>query len=120
MAEAAAKRSARWERIGVEASQQSRRNRLPEIEPVATLAEVLAVEANVQLLLDEDAAAIPIIRRVPAHRTVNDTIALLVGPEGGWVPEERSKACDGGMDTGLAGTLGAASRDRRRSWISGG
>jgi 16S rRNA (uracil1498-N3)-methyltransferase len=92
LAEAAAKRSARWERIGVEASQQSRRSRLPEIEAVAMLGEVLAVEADVQLFLDEDAAAVPIIRRVPAHRTVNDTIALLVGPEGGWVPEERSKA----------------------------
>ncbi len=96
LAEAAAKRSARWERIGVEASQQSRRNRLPEIEAVATLAEALAVGADVRLFLDEDSAAVPMIRRVPARRTVKDTIALLVGPEGGWVPEERAKAVTAG------------------------
>ncbi len=59
LADAAPKRSARWERIAVEASQQSRRVRLPVIEPVGTLAEALAVDANVKLLLDENTALSP-------------------------------------------------------------
>ncbi|MGA7410386.1 MAG: RsmE family RNA methyltransferase [Bryobacteraceae bacterium] len=92
LAEAAQKRSARWERIAVEASQQSRRNRLPVIEAVAALTEALAVDANVKLLLDEDAGTMPIIQCVPERRSPSDTIALLLGPEGGWVPEERAKA----------------------------
>lgn len=96
LAEAAQKRSARWERIAVEASQQSRRNRLPEIEPVATLAEALSLDANVRLLLDEESGTMPIIRSVPEQRSPGDTVALLLGPEGGWVPEERAKAVAAG------------------------
>ena len=106
LAEAAQKRCARWERIAVEASQQSRRNRLPVIEPVATLAEALAVEANVRLLLDEDAAAEPILQRVPQRKSASDTVALLLGPEGGWVPEERAKAMAAGWaPVSLGGTV---------------
>jgi len=94
--EAAHKRSSRWARIALEASQQSRRNRLPVIEPVATLAGVLAIEANVRLLLDEDVAAESIPRCVPERRSASDTVALLLGPEGGWDPEERAKAVAAG------------------------
>lgn len=96
LADAAQKRCARWERIAVEASQQARRNRLPVIDPVETLAEALAVDANVKLLLDENAAAEPILRCVPEQRLVSDTVALLLGPEGGWFPEERAKAVAAG------------------------
>jgi 16S rRNA (uracil1498-N3)-methyltransferase len=96
LAEAAQKRSARWERIAFEASQQSRRRRLPAIEPVRTLAEALAISANVKLLLDEGAASEPILRRVPQRRSATDTVALLLGPEGGWVPQERAQAAAAG------------------------
>lgn len=96
LAEAAQKRSARWERIAVEVSQQARRNRLPVIEAVGTLADALAVDADVKLLLDEDTAAEPILRRVPEQRLASDTVAVLLGPEGGWVPEERAKAVAAG------------------------
>jgi len=96
LAQAAQKRITRWERIGVEASQQARRNRLPVIEAVATLAEALTVKANVKLQLDEDVDAEPILRRVPERRSASDTVALLLGPEGGWAPEERAKAIAAG------------------------
>jgi 16S rRNA (uracil1498-N3)-methyltransferase len=96
LAEAARKRITRWERIGIEASQQARRSRLPVIETVATLAGALAEEAHVQLLLDEDVDAEPILRRVPERRSASDTVALLLGPEGGWTPEERAKAIAAG------------------------
>jgi 16S rRNA (uracil1498-N3)-methyltransferase len=99
LAEAAQKRSARWERIAVEASQQARRSRLPVIEAVGTLADALAVDADVKLLLDEDLTADPILRRVPEQRLASDTVAVLLGPEGGWVPEERAKAVAAGWAT---------------------
>ncbi len=96
LAGAAQKRRARWERIAVEASQQSRRVRLPVIEPVGTLAEALVVDASVKLLLDEEAGTVPIVQCVPEVRSPSDTVALLLGPEGGWVPEERAKAVAAG------------------------
>ena len=96
LAEAAQKRCARWERIAVETSQQARRNRLPVIDPVETLTEALAMDANVKLLLDEDAAAEPILRCMPEQRLASDIVAVLLGPEGGWVPEERTKAVAAG------------------------
>jgi 16S rRNA (uracil1498-N3)-methyltransferase len=96
LAEAAAKRIARWERIGLEASQQSRRNRLPEIEAVGTLADALAVEASVRLVLDEEAGVEPILGRVPDRRSSDDTVALMLGPEGGWTSEERAETAAAG------------------------
>ena len=100
MAEAAPKRCARVEeRIAVEASQQARRNRLPVIDPVETLAEALAMDAgNVKLLLDEDAAAgAHSTMYAGAKRLASDAIvAVLLGAEGGWVPEERTKAVAAG------------------------
>jgi 16S rRNA (uracil1498-N3)-methyltransferase len=96
LVEASRKRSARWERLGVEASQQSRRSRLPVIEAVKTLPEALAIESDVRFLLDEDAGTAPLIARLPKRRTASDTVALLLGPEGGWVPEERARAVAAG------------------------
>ena len=52
LAQAARKRSARWERITLEASQQSRRAHLPEIAPVVNFEAALAIMADVRLLLD--------------------------------------------------------------------
>lgn len=96
LSEASLKRRARWQRIGVEASQQARRAHLPAIEPTASFAAALAVDANVRLFLDEDSAAKPIVESVPAARHLSDRIALLLGPEGGWVAEERAAATAAG------------------------
>ena len=96
LAQAAIKRKARWERIGQEASRQSRRVRLPLIEPVVRLARALATDASVRLLLDEDSAAPPILRVLPRERKPTDRIALLLGPEGGWTQGEREQAIAAG------------------------
>jgi len=92
LAPASAKRRARWEKIAVEASQQSRRAHLPQIEPTVRFAEALQQPATVRLLLDEDADAPPLLGQLPERRTTEDTVALLLGPEGGWTDEERSAA----------------------------
>lgn len=89
---AAAKRSARWEKIALEASQQSRRIRLPLLHPPTRLNAALETHASVRLFLDEDPAAPPVLDQLPAERTPADTVALLLGPEGGWTDEERQSA----------------------------
>jgi 16S rRNA (uracil1498-N3)-methyltransferase len=96
LAEAAPKRLARWEKIALEASQQSRRVHLPRIEPPFRLAKSLQFDANVRLLLDENSNAPPILDCLPAVRTPADHVALLIGPEGGWTEEERDQAVTAG------------------------
>lgn len=96
LGEASQKRRARWERISIEASQQSRRAHLPVIEETVSFPKALAVSANIRLMLDEDPAATPIAESVPPDRLLSDRVALLLGPEGGWVPEEKSAAVNSG------------------------
>jgi 16S rRNA (uracil1498-N3)-methyltransferase len=85
---AAEKRSVRWNRIAREASEQSRRARLPEIHDAVALADALAIEADYRYLLEEATAA-PMLSVLPSSRRAGDRVALLLGPEGGWTDRER-------------------------------
>jgi 16S rRNA (uracil1498-N3)-methyltransferase len=91
LAEASRKRLERWQRIARESSQQSRRARLPEILSVARFDRCLATEAAHRYFLDE-AGAPPLLGALPAVRASTDTVALLLGPEGGWTDAERAQA----------------------------
>ncbi len=96
LAQASLKRSSRWQKIAVEASQQSRRLRLPIIKPSVPFATALQSLANVRLLLDENPDVLPLLQVLPAERSLSDRVALLLGPEGGWTEEERKHAIDAG------------------------
>jgi 16S rRNA (uracil1498-N3)-methyltransferase len=87
---AAGKRMSRWNRIAREASEQSRRDRLPEICTPVDLAGALQIEAAYRYVLEE-AGAPPILPALPAHREPGDSVAVLVGPEGGWTDREREQ-----------------------------
>ncbi len=92
LASAAGKRLGRWNRIAREASEQSRRARLPVIEPPMTLAEAMRIESHYRYMLDEEAVgAEPILSAMPGERHAGDGVALLVGPEGGWTDREREE-----------------------------
>jgi 16S rRNA (uracil1498-N3)-methyltransferase len=90
--EASRKRSERWARIARESSQQSRRVHIPEILPAVRFERSLEEAAEHHFFLDEGAAP-PLLREIPAERS--DTVALLVGPEGGWTDAERAMASAG-------------------------
>ncbi len=96
LAEGSRKRTARWERVVREASEQSRRVHLPEVASVIRLDKALKNEADVRLFLDESPEAMPILRALPARRQAEDRISLLLGPEGGWTDEERAQALSAG------------------------
>ncbi|HEX5227980.1 MAG TPA: RsmE family RNA methyltransferase [Bryobacteraceae bacterium] len=85
---AAVKRLPRWTRIVREASEQSRRAQLPEIAAPAEFPEAIATSADHRYALDE-AGALPILSSLPESRTSGASVALLVGPEGGWTDRER-------------------------------
>ena len=116
LAHAAAKRVERWRRIALEAAKQSRRTDIPEIaDPIALTRALAAETAPRRILLSETEQSLhlsPALKleptdyesaartgdttRVPhssrAHRDEwdNTDIALAIGPEGGWAPDEMS------------------------------
>jgi 16S rRNA (uracil1498-N3)-methyltransferase len=87
---AAHKRLERWRRIAMEASQQSRRAFLPEIDEPSRFQDAIRIAVTHRFALDEDATAPPIGGVIPAARSASEEIAMLIGPEGGWTDEERS------------------------------
>lgn len=116
LAQAAAKRADRWRRIALEASKQSRRTSVPEIADPSQLRSTLAAErAPIRVLLSELEQATPLkaaltppprggavsaAAQVSAstHKDTGEAVtavvpesqnlALAIGPEGGWTPEE--------------------------------
>jgi 16S rRNA (uracil1498-N3)-methyltransferase len=86
---AAEKRSLRWNRIAREASEQSRRARLPDIHDAVVLTDALKIEADYRYVLEEAQGAAPMLAVLPVSRLMSDCVALLLGPEGGWTDRER-------------------------------
>jgi len=93
--DASRKRAQRWARVAHEASQQSRRLQAPEILPAVRFAPALAEPADCRFALEESTAP-PLLRSLPASRGPSDSVALLVGPEGGWTDPERRQALAAG------------------------
>lgn len=84
--QAAPKRKERWERILLEASQQCRRMTLPVIADAVKLREAVNTEASHRVLLDESRQG-PALTGLPLQ--AGESVALLLGPEGGWAERER-------------------------------
>jgi 16S rRNA (uracil1498-N3)-methyltransferase len=98
---AAPKRMARWARIAQEASQQSRRARLPEILAPVSFGDAVGTEATHRLFLDEERTGRSVLDIVTAPAPA----ALLIGPEGGWPAHERETALDAGWSPVSLGPL---------------
>lgn len=92
-AEKAAAQVDRMRRIVREASMQSRRVRLPEVEPLTPAAAVL--HRPEVLRADFDAPAFELPAGAP-------TVMVAIGPEGGWSPSERALPATG---VGLGDTV---------------
>jgi 16S rRNA (uracil1498-N3)-methyltransferase len=88
---AAKKRAERWRKILLEASQQSRRLRVPILENLRLPDDAFGDKTSgLRLLLSEQADA-PSLRAVLTGR--NDKTAILaIGPEGGWTDRELEAA----------------------------
>ena len=98
----------RWQRIALEAAQQCRRPTAPEVaSPVtweAALADWRSGGAH-GILLDETLAGEESrsLRRVLAEIGDTDRLALFIGPEGGFAPEERTSARSAGLQPASMG-----------------
>jgi 16S rRNA (uracil1498-N3)-methyltransferase len=88
---AAEKRVERWRRIALEASQQSRRANLPEVQAPVAFEDAVAQAAEFRYVLDEEPGGINLTAAMPdAERRAEDSVALMIGPEGGWTDAERA------------------------------
>jgi 16S rRNA (uracil1498-N3)-methyltransferase len=102
---AAPKRSERWAKILLEASQQSRRVRLPELSPTAKPAVAfLQADNTCRVILSERADAQP-MRRILGESNTAKVATLAIGPEGGWTDEEIAAARKAGFAEASLGKL---------------
>lgn len=82
----AEKRCQRWQRIVCEAARQSRRPLLPSVTEPCQLSDALAkCDEGLKLMLWEEGSQ-PLAEALP--NKAPDSLALLVGPEGGFTAEE--------------------------------
>jgi 16S rRNA (uracil1498-N3)-methyltransferase len=101
---AAVKRSERWQKILLEASQQSRRVQLPTLSAAAKPgAAFTAVTDAVRVMLSESSEALSLKTVLASKQTGAATLAI--GPEGGWTESEFASARQSGFQETSLGKL---------------
>ena len=95
LALAAEKRVERWRRIAREASEQSRRVVAPEIANPVKLADALQHDSELRIVLAENEREAK-LADILHERTATPSLALAIGPEGGWAPDELQLFDDAG------------------------
>ncbi len=88
----------RWQRIAVDAAQQSEQWTFPRVTTPMTLPDLFqhGPHAALQCALCERGAE-QSLGSLSIDRTFQGTIVLAVGPEGGWTPEEMQELLDQGF-----------------------
>jgi 16S rRNA (uracil1498-N3)-methyltransferase len=105
LAAASAKRAERWQRIALQAAEQSRRAAPPEIAAPIKLAEALNLPGVLRIVLAESEEQ-TLLRDILKQENVADGIAMAVGPEGGWTESElQSFQNSGWISASLGNTI---------------
>lgn len=86
LAMAAEKRVERWRRVAREASEQSRRIVPPEISDPMKVTDALGINAGLRIVLSEKERELALHELLQSRRP--ESLALAIGPEGGWTDEE--------------------------------
>jgi 16S rRNA (uracil1498-N3)-methyltransferase len=88
----------RWERIARDAAQQSERWTIPTVADPVDLAQICRqyASAPVKGMLAERSSG-PSLATMPLPQDHRHSIVLLVGPEGGWAPDEQLFAQEQGF-----------------------
>ena len=100
LATAAGKRVERWRRIARQAAEQSRRVAPPEISAPVRFDDLVAMTADVRVVLAEGEERLLL---KDAVRPDAGSVLLAFGPEGGWKPPELAAFRDGGWTSASLG-----------------
>lgn len=86
----------RWTRVAISSAKQCRRATIPPIAPPRPFGEWLDTQAHglPMILVEPPVAGSQSSLRLLEHHAAG-SIALIVGPEGGWTDEERQRAVAG-------------------------
>jgi 16S rRNA (uracil1498-N3)-methyltransferase len=89
---------ARWNAISESAAKQSKRGIVPEVLDVMTFGEAINIAKDFDKILIpyEEAENMDYTRKVVESIEPGDSVAVFIGPEGGFAPEEVEKAIDAG------------------------
>jgi 16S rRNA (uracil1498-N3)-methyltransferase len=102
---AAGKRAERWNKILAEASQQSRRVRVPVLQAVSEPAQAFRAQAAATKVMLSERPEAPALPRILAAASRNAQAALAIGPEGGWTDAEFAAAQASGFREASLGKL---------------
>jgi 16S rRNA (uracil1498-N3)-methyltransferase len=96
----------RWQHVALAATKQCRRAVVPWVAPYCSFEKALeqarSLELKIILVEKEEERLAPLIRNMPPP----ESIALMVGPEGGWDAEEVQQAKEEGfIPVGLGGRI---------------
>jgi 16S rRNA (uracil1498-N3)-methyltransferase len=103
---AAGKRAERWKKILAEASQQSRRVRVPVLQTVSQPTQAFSAHsaAAAKIMLSERPDA-PALHRILNADSRSPQVVLAIGPEGGWTDAEFAAAQASGFREASLGKL---------------
>ncbi len=89
----------RWQRIVTEAAEQSHRGRVPQIEPAIAFAQALSRlgEFDRALIAATSGQAKTLSEALAASGRPLASVAVLIGPEGGFSDEETAQAHESGV-----------------------
>lgn len=94
------KKLKRWNKIAKSASKQSDRGFIPTVNPLKDLDEFLTMVENYDLVLvpyeDEDTKR---ITALATNKEIYKSIAVVIGPEGGFTPQEIERLKESGAQT---------------------
>lgn len=103
--EASRKRVERWRKIARESSQQSRRLTVPEILPPERLDRISIITFPQRIFLDEVPGAPSLAQSLRTIPAAPASLALLIGPEGGWTAAERQHLTEIWSPVSLGGQI---------------
>ncbi len=94
------KKLERWNGIAEAAAKQSKRGIVPRVAGVMTYKEALdaASRMDVKMIPYEDARGMTFTRELIGHIPTGSDVAILIGPEGGFEPEEVEAAKSLGIE----------------------
>jgi 16S rRNA (uracil1498-N3)-methyltransferase len=103
--EASRKRVERWRKIARESSQQSRRVTRPEILAPERLDRISIVDLPLRFFLDEEPGSPSLMKNLQPLSAAPPSVAVLIGPEGGWTPAERQHLAEAWTAVSLGGQI---------------